>query len=208
MNLADRIQHLRKSKGISQEELADRMGVSRQAVSKWESEQTNPDIEKIVMLSELFEVTTDYLLKGIEPVPDRAEEEPDAMIFTIAGTAFNFIGIIVSAMMWYEEQVMTATAVGLIFIVVACMIYGIGMVISEEATRTKAKRAFFSINVWTITFVPMSVFCNILMGADGAAPYPLLGRSRIGYAGYAGFWLVYLAVGIFVDLQMAKTKKA
>lgn len=68
MTIADRIQNLRKSKGMSQEELADRIGVSRQAVSKWESEQATPDLEKVVIMSEIFEVTTDYLLKGIEPV--------------------------------------------------------------------------------------------------------------------------------------------
>ena len=68
MNMADRIQYLRKTKGLSQEELADKIGVSRQAVSKWESEQSTPDIEKIIIMSELFEVTTDYILKGIEPV--------------------------------------------------------------------------------------------------------------------------------------------
>ena len=54
MNMADRIQYLRKTKGLSQEELADKMGVSRQAVSKWESEQSTPDIEKIIMMSEIF----------------------------------------------------------------------------------------------------------------------------------------------------------
>ena len=68
MTTADRIQSLRKSKGMSQEELADAVGVSRQAVSKWESEQATPDLEKIVIMSDVFEVTTDYLLKGIEPV--------------------------------------------------------------------------------------------------------------------------------------------
>ena len=66
MNVADRIQNLRKTKGISQEQLADAIGVSRQAVSKWESEQTTPDIDKIILMSEYFDVTTDYLLKGIE----------------------------------------------------------------------------------------------------------------------------------------------
>jgi transcriptional regulator with XRE-family HTH domain len=50
MNVADRIQNLRKMKGISQEELADKVGVSRQAVSKWESEQSTPDIEKIIIM--------------------------------------------------------------------------------------------------------------------------------------------------------------
>ena len=65
--MADRIQYLRKSKGISQEELADKVGVSRQAVSKWESEQSTPDLEKIIIMSDFFGVTTDYILKGIEP---------------------------------------------------------------------------------------------------------------------------------------------
>ena len=50
MNIADRIQSLRKSKGISQEELADKIGVSRQAVSKWESEQSLPDMEKVILV--------------------------------------------------------------------------------------------------------------------------------------------------------------
>ena len=71
MTIADRIQTLRKSKGMSQEELADAAGVSRQAVSKWESEQSIPDLDKVVTLSEIFEVTTDYLLKGIEPVAEK-----------------------------------------------------------------------------------------------------------------------------------------
>ena len=71
MTIADRIQTLRKSKGMSQEELADAAGVSRQAVSKWESEQSIPDLDKVVILSEIFEVTTDYLLKGIEPVAEK-----------------------------------------------------------------------------------------------------------------------------------------
>ena len=68
MTIADRIQSLRKSKGMTQEELADAVGVSRQAVSKWESEQATPDLDKVVIMSDIFEVTTDYLLKGIEPV--------------------------------------------------------------------------------------------------------------------------------------------
>jgi len=64
MNIADRIQYLRKQRGLSQDELADKIGVSRQAVSKWESEQSMPDLDKIIVMSDLFEVTTDYILKG------------------------------------------------------------------------------------------------------------------------------------------------
>ena len=63
MILADKIVRLRKKNGWSQEELAQKMNVSRQAVSKWESAQTIPELEKILQLGALFGVTTDYLLK-------------------------------------------------------------------------------------------------------------------------------------------------
>ncbi len=63
MILADKIMELRKKNGWSQEELAEKMGVSRQSVSKWESAQSVPDLNKILMLGQIFGVTTDYLLK-------------------------------------------------------------------------------------------------------------------------------------------------
>ncbi len=63
MILADKIIRLRKKQGWSQEELADKIDVSRQAVSKWESAAAVPALEKILQLAELFGVTSDYLLK-------------------------------------------------------------------------------------------------------------------------------------------------
>ncbi len=62
MNTAEKIILLRKKKGISQEELANKLNTSRQAVSKWENNQSTPDLEKLVALSKYFNVTTDYLL--------------------------------------------------------------------------------------------------------------------------------------------------
>jgi len=70
MILADKIIVLRKKEGWSQEELAHRLQVSRQAVSKWESGASVPDLDKILKLSELFGVTTDYLLQeSMEEIP-------------------------------------------------------------------------------------------------------------------------------------------
>lgn len=63
MIFADKLIRLRKQNGMSQEELAERMGVSRQSVSKWEGAQSVPDLDKILMMSQLFGVSTDYLLK-------------------------------------------------------------------------------------------------------------------------------------------------
>lgn len=70
MILADKIIELRKRSGWSQEELAHQLGVSRQAVSKWESAASIPDLDKILKLSQVFGVSTDYLLK------DEIEQEP------------------------------------------------------------------------------------------------------------------------------------
>ena len=64
MILADKIIKLRRQSGFSQEELAARLNVSRQSVSKWESGTSIPDLNKIIKLSEIFGVSTDYLLKG------------------------------------------------------------------------------------------------------------------------------------------------
>lgn len=63
MILADKIIDLRKKAGMSQEELAEKLGVSRQSVSKWEMAQSTPDLNRILKMSEIFGVTTDYLLK-------------------------------------------------------------------------------------------------------------------------------------------------
>ena len=79
MILADKIIAQRKKNGWSQEELAEKMNVSRQAVSKWEAAQTTPDLEKILRLGKLFGVTTDYLLKDeieTEVFTEDAEEVP------------------------------------------------------------------------------------------------------------------------------------
>ena len=68
MIFADKLIELRKKSGWSQEELAEQMNVTRQSVSKWEGAQSVPDLEKIIQLSKLFGVSTDYLLKDeIEP---------------------------------------------------------------------------------------------------------------------------------------------
>ena len=63
MILADKILELRRSNNLSQEELAEKLDVSRQSISKWESGTSIPDLNKIIKLSEIFGVSTDYLIK-------------------------------------------------------------------------------------------------------------------------------------------------
>ena len=77
MILADKIIELRKKNGWSQEDLAEKLDVSRQSVSKWESAQSVPDMGRIVKLSEIFGVSTDYLLKD-----DIGQPEPTELVDT------------------------------------------------------------------------------------------------------------------------------
>ena len=62
MTIAERILKLRKDAGLSQEAFAEKLGVSRQSVSKWESGNVMPDLDKVVAMCELFGISTDYLL--------------------------------------------------------------------------------------------------------------------------------------------------
>ena len=200
MNMADRIQYLRKAKGISQEELADKVGVSRQAVSKWESEQSTPDIEKIIIMSEFFEVTTDYILKGIEPAKDKKEKDREvaSRILYISSVALIVIGLLCAFGGWYAQQTMEAIWGSMIIQAVGVAGYFIGQLLS------KAKVPFY-INwfiIMGLAFMPVSMISahlSLLIFQDGwVSPYP------IGIFHSLLFGIVFLAVGVASYILLKK----
>ena len=201
MTMADRIQSLRKVKGISQEELADKIGVSRQAISKWESEQSSPDLEKIILLSDYFEVTTDYLLKGIEMKADFPEKSSqDARIFTIAGTACNFVGLVSAITVWVEERMVRSVAIGFIVMAFGCMLGAIGQFVGDN--KAQARRWFLGINIWFLILMPASCVFNFVQGKSGGywwtfSPIPQIGNSLMSYL---LFWLFYLVICMSIDV--------
>jgi len=79
MSIAERLQDLRKRNEDSQEQLAEKLGVSRQAVSKWESGQGSPEINNVLKISEIYNVSTDYILRGIMPV-DPPKKKMDVIV--------------------------------------------------------------------------------------------------------------------------------
>ena len=174
MNMSDRIQYLRKTKGISQEELAYKVGVSRQAVSKWESEQSTPDLEKVIIMSDFFGVTTDYILKGIEPVTDKEQKSKEiaSKILYISSTAFVAVGLLCAFGGWYELQTMEVVAGSMIIQAVGIIGYFIARILSEE----KATFYVSWFNIIGIVFIPISMitgYISILVFKQGwVAPYP------------------------------------
>lgn len=105
MTFGEKLQSLRKQKGMSQEQLASQLTVSRQAVSKWELDSSLPDTENVVQLSKLFEVSIDYLLYDeiesngdIPAVKENTTELKNKfhntlkMIFGIVSASIGFLG--------------------------------------------------------------------------------------------------------------------
>lgn len=183
MNMADRIQYLRKTKGISQEELADKLGVSRQAVSKWESEQSLPDLGKIITMS-------DYILKGIEPVVDKEQKSSEltSKILYIASTAFVAIGLFSAFAGWHETQTMDTIWGSMIIQAVGIAGYFIGRLLS-------AARVPFAVNWLNLSgllFMPFSMVTgaiSIALFKQGwIAPYP------INIAHVVLFVIVYISI--------------
>ena len=190
MNMADRIQYLRKTNGISQEELADKVGVSRQAVSKWESEQSLPDLGKIITMSDYFGVTTDYILKGIEPVADKEQKSSEltSKILYIASTAFVVIGLFSAFAGWYEKQTMDTVWGSMIIQAVGIDGYFIGRLFS-------AARPPFAVNWLNLSgflLMPFSMVTGAisiaLFNEGRIAPYP------IDIAHVALFVIVYISI--------------
>lgn len=77
MTLGEKIYRLRSEKGLSQEAFGDMLGVSRQSVSKWETDQSQPELEKIVAISDMFGISTDYLLKENIERAESTVKEPE-----------------------------------------------------------------------------------------------------------------------------------
>ncbi len=218
MNLADRIQKLRKKRGISQEGLAEQLGVTRQAVSKWEGDQCAPDLEKIIMLSDFFEVTTDYLLKGVEAEAQgkgkevqageqtaaQAVRAVDTRIFAVIGTAFNLIGLISATIIWIEQQRAYSIAVGLLIMIMGCTIFAVGYMNGTKSTKATTLKRFLQVNVWIVGFIPWFccynlATCSIWGVYPRIAPVPLIINSLYMYAlGWGMYILGCAAVDLWI----------
>lgn len=92
--------HPAQKAGWSQEELAEKLNVTRQSVSKWEGAQSVPDIDKILQLSCLFGVTTDYLLKDDAAEPEYTEDDTSPLPRRKALTAAYWL-VVVTIFLWY-----------------------------------------------------------------------------------------------------------
>lgn len=200
MNLSDRIQYLRKVRGISQEGLAEKLGVSRQAVSKWESEQSMPDLDKIISMSDYFEVTTDYLLKGMEPVVQKEEEQSikhrriASNICYQLSLGFIGLGIILSIILADFLKISILLTPVLIVQGVGLLVWGTGRNLSEVRPSFQVKLAL----ILFLLFVPLGFLSNILFPLGKIFPYPTSLAASLTFVTF------YLILGVCISLFLKK----
>lgn len=95
MEFKDRINQARKAKGLSQEELAEKMGVSRQAVSKWETGEAMPDMEKLIALCQTLDLTLEYLALGKESPKEQIVYKTRRWLTVLVSTVCLLSGLLI-----------------------------------------------------------------------------------------------------------------
>ena len=161
MIFADKLIALRKQHGLSQEQLAEKLNVSRQSVSKWEGAQSIPDINKIIQLSQIFGVSTDYLLKDeLENEKDEyieTGEKSEELKYVSMEDANEFLNI--------TQSIATYISIGVLICILAPIPLIVFAVLSEAGTLSfsEEQTAMVGISV-LLTMIAVAVALFIISG--------------------------------------------
>lgn len=179
MTLGEKLQQMRKQAGVSQEELAGRMGVSRQAVSKWELDETMPETENVVQLSRLFGVSCDYLLRdevdeaGV-PLPAPGETHLDRQGWAHNALALSLavcaVGLLLALGGWLSQRASGPLVIGLIIQVGGVLLFELAVPRMGEG-RKAARLGFYMIANWLVLPIPTAGLCWWIF-CYAVRPYP------------------------------------
>jgi len=203
MILADKIIMLRKKCGWSQEELAEKLNVSRQSVSKWEGAQSVPDLDKILQMSKIFGVTTDYLLKDEiednEMLVDEEHEEKDTRWVTVE-EARAFIEV--------KEKTADKVAMGVSLCIVSPVIMFMLIALSESNRITMSENTASAIGIISVIMIVTAAVAFFVTSAMKTGAYEYLekefietaygvnGMVRQKKADYADTYNLYNVIGV------------
>lgn len=206
MKLSDKLVGLRKSAGMSQEELAEKLNVSRQAVSRWEMGTAMPDAVNILQLSKLFHVTTDYLLNE--------EYESDADLPQVRAVKADGVhqGMILLVTLEVMSLILQFTAAILLqstfFTVLSFLPFVAAIGGFEYAYQKKAdaqnektrqlRRRFYEISVWLGLYFPLRLLVQAVMNCY-PRPYDTLVLEGVLAA-------VYLLTAALITLRIEKQR--
>lgn len=183
MTMGEKIQLLRKSQKWSQEILAEKLSVSRQAVSLWERNESQPELDKLLAIAKLFSVTTDYLI-------DNSLEEPHAASFRKTteaasvparhlqqtlplATFLDIAGLLISALLWKEFQREFLLIPGLLLQILSVVLSLFCYYHLDLSTKKRTLHRWFSVNLWFLLPIPILWLSRILFSLL-PLPYPCI----------------------------------
>lgn len=166
MTMGEKMQKLRKQKNWSQETLAEKLGVSRQAVSLWERGESMPDIDKLLPLANLFGVTIDYLLNDTEDIPQTPshpqsnagspkEENPHFVQAFPFATFFDVAGLLCSALLWRQFQTPLSLLPGLLLQILSLTIALVLRSFRRVPDRKHHWSRWLRHNLWFLLPIPI-----------------------------------------------------
>ena len=199
MELDKRMQELRKSRGLSQEQLAEAAGVSRQAVSKWELGESAPELEKVLALSEFFGVTTDYLLKGSSPAPTPQKRgwnrEAIGQVQYVVSAGLMAVGLLTAFGRWYDLQTDSVLWSSMLIQVAGVVWYFAGKIVFRQEAPFPIKMIDWALGL----FLPCAMAVGFFFARQFRA-YPT------GFIQVAAFAALYGAALLVVYLWLKKAK--
>ncbi len=176
MTFGQKLQRLRRQRGWSQEELAERVPISRQAVSKWESESAMPDTENVVQLSRLFGVSTDYLLhddytadtdipavKAREEALKRKQNREMAMMVLIGMEALALFWQLMGSLVYQNHLIPLLGMTAHIMTIVGFEAGFRGQLkrSGDDQDALDCRRVFYRVSVWMVSLFPCAALTRI-----------------------------------------------
>lgn len=188
MTIGEKILTLRKRQGLSQEQLADVLDVSRQAVSKWESGQSVPELDKLPRLARQFAVSIDYLVDDAQTEPSSQKKaygsRADAGFWRAFSLGLLAIGLAVAVFGWMAAQTLAPVCVGLGLQILGVVFYeGFAIAVADPHAMPAMRRAYYRVAVWLLAPVPA---CMVAYGAFRLLPFA-----------YAAFWPPAAALALY-----------
>lgn len=139
MQFQEKLQKLRKDVGMTQLELAEKLMVSRQAISKWETGSAIPDLENMVAICKLFDVSLDYLVRDIQEetetkeIPEehirKEEKQNNRKLISIRGVIIMLIISIIVLIIGWKMNVLATTIIAMLWLILFACVYCIGRVL-------------------------------------------------------------------------------
>ena len=211
MTFGGKLQLLRKQKGMSQEQLASQLTVSRQAISKWELDSSLPDTENVIQLSKIFGVSIDYLLnddmENDKDNPTVIINENDRKVEmniktpSIIGIGIIVIGFLISFIGWRTYQTEIAVSIGIIVQICGVIIFELMLSKCSISEKRTVKRRFYVISLWIISPFVALFLSRIVLGI-----YP---KPYSHWTALVAPIIIYLAICVSTTfiMKMIETKE-